>query len=143
MCVAYAIIALDTSNSGDEMFVFLAAVIIVLLFIYIKLKYFTLRGPIPGIPPQFLVGNFIQTGFIRGVSYAEIYKTLRERFGDTYQLWFGPTRFIAVNNTEDIHHIFTNRNIYDQGNLFVEKLSVIAPDSLITIKGEYHKSKKY
>lgn len=119
------------------MFVFLILFIIVLLLIYIKLKYFTLRGPIPGIPPQFLLGNLFQTGFIRGISYAEIYKKLRERFGDICQLWLGPSRFILVSNIVDVQYIFSNRNIYDQGDLFVEKLSNIVPDSLITIKGIY------
>lgn len=118
------------------MLVYLSFLITVLLLIYIKLKYFTLRGPIPGIPPQFLFGNLIQTGFIRGVSYPEIYTILRKRFGDIYQIWFGHVRFIVVNKLGDIQHIFTNRNIYDQGDLFTEQLSIIAPDSLISTKGK-------
>ncbi len=115
----------------------LSFVIAVLLFVYIKLKYYTLKGPIPGIPPQFLIGNLIQTGFVRGVSYAEIYIALRKRFGDIYQIWFGNVRFIVVCKVGDLQHIFTNRNIYDQGDLFTEKASLIAPDALISTKG-YH-----
>jgi hypothetical protein len=115
----------------------LSFVIAVLLFVYIKLKYYTLKGPIPGIPPQFLIGNLIQTGFVRGVSYAEIYIALRKRFGDIYQIWFGNVRFIVVCKVGDLQHIFTNRNIYDQGDIFTEKASVIAPDALISLKGYY------
>jgi hypothetical protein len=120
------------------MFVFLIFIITVLLLIYIKLKYFTLRGPIPGIPPQFLVGNLIQTGFIHGVSYPEIYTTLRKRFGDIFQIWYGHHRFIAVLNFEDVQYIFANRNIYDQGDTFTKQLSLIVPNSLICTKGHYH-----
>jgi hypothetical protein len=117
------------------MFVILSFIIIILLLLYVKIKYFTLRGPIPGLPPQFLVGNLIQTGFTRGTSYFEIYSSLRKRFGDVYQIWLGHVRFVVVCNIKDIQHIFTNRNIYDQGVLFIEKLSLIVPDAIIAAKG--------
>ena len=124
-------------HSGDEMLIILSIIIIVLLFMYVKFKYFTLRGPIPGIPPQFLLGNLIQINFTSDKSYGEIFSTLRKRFGDIYQIWLGYARFIVVNNVGDIQHIFTNRNIYDQGDLFAEKSTSFLPDALISIKGYY------
>jgi hypothetical protein len=119
------------------MFFILSFITVVLLLLYVKFKYFTLRGPIPGLSPQFLVGNVIQTGFTRGASYTEIYCSLRNRFGDVYQIWFGHVRFIVVCDIKDIQHVFTNRNIYDQGALFTEKGSLIFPDALISTQGYY------
>ncbi|UJR27840.1 hypothetical protein I4U23_009106 [Adineta vaga] len=113
----------------------LSLIIIVLFLIYLKLKYFTLYGPIPGIPPQFLLGNLNQLGFLNGSAYHEMYATLKKRFGHTFQVWFGHMRFIVVTKLGDIQHIFANRNIYEQGTLFTEQLSVIVPASLIAIIG--------
>ena len=81
---------------------------IVLLYVYFKQKYFTLRGPLPGIPPQFLFGNLIQTGILRGESRPDVFNKLKSRLGDHYQLWFGPLRFIVVSNVNDLQHIFTH-----------------------------------
>ena len=114
-------------------------ILIVLLLFYVKLKYFTLRGSIPGIPPQFLLGNLIQTGMLRGdPPLPKIYKNLKKRFGDYYQLWLGSWRFIVVGNITDVQHIFTHRNIYDQGDLFCEQFTVMFPHGLICIKGNWN-----
>jgi len=110
---------------------------IVLLFFYLKFKYFTLRGPLPGIPPHFLFGNLIQIGVFRDEPFPDIYKNLKKRFGDHFQVWFGPWRFVVVSNIADVQHIFTHRNIYDQGDVFCEQFSVMLPDGLICIKGYY------
>ncbi len=119
------------------MFFILSFIIILLLFLYAKFKYFTLRGPIPGISPQFLVGNLVQTGFIRGAPYVDILSALRKRFGDVFQIWLGPIRSIVVCNVEDIQYILTHRNIYDQGQLFLEKASMMVPEALICATGHY------
>ena len=112
-------------------------IFVVLLFCYVKFKYFTLRGPIPGIPPQFLVGNVIQMGMLRRDALVDIYRNLQKRFGDCYQVWFGPMRCIVVHNVTDVQHIFTNRNIYDQADIFCERFSTLFPDGLICLKGYY------
>ena len=117
------------------MLLILSVIILVLSFVYLKLKYFTLRGPIPGLSPQFLVGNLVQTGFTRGASFFTILSSLRQRFGDIYQVWLGLERCIVVCNIKDIQYIFTNRNIYDQGALFVEKASLLMPNGIIAVKG--------
>jgi hypothetical protein len=129
---------IDLHGLRDKMFLILSLIIVVLLLVYIKLKYFTLRGPIPGLPPQLLFGNLIQTGFTRGVSYFEIFSSLRKRFGHVYQIWLGHVRFIVVCDVKDIQHIFTNRNIYDQGPVFIEKVAVILPGALMAAKGYYY-----
>ncbi len=121
----------------NKMLFILIIAFVVLLFFYFKYKYFTLRGPIPGIPPHFLLGNLIQIGLLRGDPLPDIYKNLKNRFGDYYQLWFGSWRFIVVSNITDVQHIFTHRNIYDQGDVFCQQFSVIFPDGLICIKGYY------
>ena len=121
---------------AHTMFLLLTVVTVVLLVVYLKLKWFTLRGPIPGIAPHFFVGNLIQSGALfDGKSLAQIYLSFKERFGDTFQLWLGPWRFVVVGNVNDVQHIFTHRHVYDQGELLVTQFGVFLPDGLITLTG--------
>ncbi|CAF4089072.1 unnamed protein product [Rotaria sp. Silwood2] len=118
------------------MFLLLTIGVITLLFLYLKLKYFTLRGPIPGLAPHFLFGNLIQSGqLLNGISLPQVCSKFKCRYGDIFQFWFGPIRFIMVNGITDVQHIFTHRNIYEQGDIYIEQFGIIVPNSLISVKG--------
>ena len=105
---------------------------VVLLLLYVKLRYFTLRGSVPGWSPHLFFGNLIQSGLLLGKkSSPEVYISFKEHFGDIYQYWVGFTRFIVVHDIDDIQYIFTHRNIYDQGEIFLEKFSILVPESII------------
>jgi hypothetical protein len=115
-------------------------VAVLLGFLYAKLKYFTLRGPIPGISPHFLVGNLLQSGLLlRNASIPLTFEKLKNRFGDIFQFWLGPSRLIVLSGLDDIKHVFTNRHIYDQGDLFVHKFGLLFPDGLICTRGKLYK----
>ncbi|CAF4738560.1 unnamed protein product [Rotaria sp. Silwood2] len=120
------------------MFLLLTIGVITLLLLYLKLKYFTLRGPIPGLAPHFLFGNLIQSGqLLKGVSLPQVCSKFKCRYGDIFQFWFGPIRFIMVNGVTDVQHIFTHRNIYEQGDIYIEQFGIIVPNSLISVKGKF------
>ncbi|CAF4914111.1 unnamed protein product [Rotaria sp. Silwood1] len=105
---------------------------VIIWIVYIKLKYFTLRGPIPGLSPHLIFGNLIQTGLLLGKrSKCDIYIFLKERFGDIYQYWLGFMHFIVIHDIDDVQYILTHRNIYDQGQVFLEKFSLLVPESII------------
>jgi len=125
----------DTLN-GDMLFLYIF-VVVFLGLLYTKLRYFTLRGPIPGISPQFLVGNLHQTGLLfRNASIPLTLERLKHRFGDIFQFWLGPSRLIVLSGLEDIQHVFSNRHVYDQGDLFVHKFGLLFPDGLICTRGK-------
>ncbi|CAF2050461.1 unnamed protein product, partial [Rotaria magnacalcarata] len=123
------------------MFVLLAfSVIAALLILYVKIKYFTLRGPIPGLSPHVFFGNLIQSGMLlHGKSIPEIFTIFKHRYGDIFQFWFGPTRYIVVGNISDVQHIFTHRNIYDQGDFFAQQFATLFPNALVTLKGSAYR----
>ena len=104
---------------------------------YFKSVYFTLRGSIPGIPPQFLFGNLIQLRLLprKTVSLPDVMLDLGKKFGDVYQLWLGSMRLIIINSLEDAQHIFSHRTIYDQGDIFTENLKLLNPKGVICLKG--------
>jgi hypothetical protein len=113
-----------------------AFVVLFLAYWYLKSKYFTLHGPVPGLAPQFLFGNMLQTGMLtRNESIVNVQLELQRQFGDVYQFSMGPVRFVAVCSADDVQHIFSNRHIYDQGDIYVEKFSVLFHDALICNKG--------
>jgi hypothetical protein len=119
----------------------LLTLVVVILFLtvlwyYIKRVYFTLHGPIPGLSPQFLFGNLLQTGFIwHNVPFNLIFLDLKAKFGDIFQYWLVGTRIIVVSRLEDVQHIFGHRFIYEQADMFTEKLSLANPDTLFCMKG--------
>ncbi|CAF2130873.1 unnamed protein product [Rotaria magnacalcarata] len=109
---------------------------VLVLYIYVKRVFFTLYGPIPGLKPQFLVGNLLQTGIIgQNAPMNIVFLKLKVKFGDIFQFWLGPTRIIVVNCLEDAQHIFTHRQIYDQGDIFVEKLGLVNPNAVLCLRG--------
>jgi hypothetical protein len=103
----------------------------------VKIKYYTLRGPIPGISPQFLFGNFIQTGILfNDVSFPQVLLKLKKQFGDVFQVWLGSVRFVVVSNINDVQYIFTHRQVYDHSDLLFDNFSIVFPDGLGGCRGE-------
>jgi hypothetical protein len=120
------------------MFFLLLLIVIALLVFYAQIKYFTLRGPIPGLAPHFFFGNTIQSGLIlKNLSLHEVWLQFKSRFGDIFQFWLGPWRVIVVSGIGDVQHIYTHRNIYDQGDILVEQFKLFLHDALICLKGQF------
>ncbi|CAF4048623.1 unnamed protein product [Rotaria sordida] len=67
------------------------------------------------------------------------WKQLKVKFDDIYQFWLGSTRIIIVNGLEDVQHIFANRHVYDQGDIFAEKFGLVNPNEIIALKGVKYK----
>jgi hypothetical protein len=103
----------------------------------VKYAYFTLHGSIPGLSPQFLVGNLLQTGILHGESIGKALSRLQVIYGDVFQFWLGPSRCIVLSNAEDIQHVFRHRQIYDHANMLAEKITLLFPDALLNIRGDY------
>ncbi|CAF1054011.1 unnamed protein product [Adineta steineri] len=115
---------------------FIITIFLLLLCYYIKRIYFTLYGSIPGLPPQFLVGNLLETGVIgKNIPINLIFLDLKAKFGDIFQYWLGPTRIIVVSRLEDVQYIYSHRHIYDQGDIFIDKISLVNPYAGLCMKG--------
>ena len=122
------------------MLVWLLVAVLVLLLAYVKQRYFTLRHGLPGLSPHFYVGNLVQSGILfRGKSLSHVLVEFQKKFGDNFQFWLGPSRFMVIGDIADVQHIFNHRHIYDQGDVFIEKISLLFPDGLGCIKGENHR----
>ncbi|CAF2800141.1 unnamed protein product [Rotaria sp. Silwood2] len=122
------------------MFVILSFFVLALFLTYYKVKYFTIHGCVPGLSPHIFFGNLIQSGLLfYDQSPQKVFLSFRKRFGDTFQFWLGPTRVIAVNKIGDIQHIFTNRHIYDQGEIYIQLFSTLFSDGLICLRGAQYK----
>ena len=131
-----ALLYIDTLGSNSMLFLLLC-ILFVCVYAYIKRRYFTLRPGIPGLSPQIFLGNLFQSGVLYGGKpLTEVLSTFKKRYGDIFQFWLGPGHFIMVNEATDVQHIFTNRHIYDQGDIFIQQCSVLFPDSLICTKGK-------
>ncbi len=108
----------------------------IVFYYYMKQTYFTLRGSVPGLPPQFLFGNMLQTGIIgQQIPMNILFLQLKDKLGDVFQFWFGPMRLIVVSRLEDVQHIFAHRHVYDQGDMFINILNLVNPNAIIGLKG--------
>ena len=119
------------------MFFLLLIVLLIVFFVYIKFKYFTLYGPIPGKSPQFLVGNLLQTGLSNGKYIGDVAKEFQDKYGDTFHMWFALVHVIFVCNPDDVQHVFTHRHIYEQGDLHASQHRVVFNDALMCNIGLY------
>lgn len=113
----------------------LTIVLLVVLVVYIKINYFTLRGSIPGKAPQFLFGNLLQSGELRGKSQALIGMEMQAAFGDIYQYWSGPSRMICLSNIDDIEHVFKQRHVYGISRFVTDQFGIFLPDGLLCTSG--------
>lgn len=120
-----------------DMLFLLVLVLVTTIFIYIKLKFFTLRGPIPGQPPRFLLGNLLEMGQFHGKYVGEAFKEYQNRYGDTFQVQLGLLHLICVCHPDDVQHIFTHRHIYEQSRLHVDQHRLVLNDALICTKGMF------
>ena len=119
-----------------KMFFLLALILITTIFVYIKLKYFTLHGSIPGQSPRFLLGNLVELGQLNGEYVGEGFRRFQSKYGDTFQVQLGLLHLICVCNPDDVQHVFTHRHIYEQGNLHVDQHRLVLNDALICTMGK-------
>jgi hypothetical protein len=118
------------------MFLLLVILTFTLVVCYVKFKYFSLRGPLPGLSPHLLFGNLIQSGALfHDVPLGHVFLAFQTRYGDVYQFWLGPVRYIVVSGINDVQHIFNHRHIYDQGDFFIDQVSILFPDTINSTKG--------
>ena len=109
---------------------------VIVLYQCVKYIYFSFDDSLPGISPQVIFGNVLQTGMLWGdETLPTIFRQFQIRFGDVFQFWLGPTRVIVVCNLEDVQHIFRHRHIYEQGGSFINKYSIINPNALTCLTG--------
>ena len=84
---------------------------------------------------EFFYGNLLQIGLGEDDSIAHALQKVKERFGDVFQFWMGSSRYIVLSRVEDVEHVFTHRQIYDQSELFTKTLDLLYPDSLVCTTG--------
>jgi hypothetical protein len=97
-----------------------------------KYAYFILRGPIPGIPPRFLVNNLLHIGILwRNQAMIDVFHKLQSKFGDVFQFFYRQTRLIIISSLEDANHIYAHQHIYEQSDVFVKKLDLVNPSEIV------------
>ncbi|CAF2841279.1 unnamed protein product [Rotaria sp. Silwood2] len=123
------------------MIIVLVTIVVLLatIYVYFKRTYFTSDNSVPGLSPQILVGNLAQSGITRGKSLAAVFLEWQKIYGDVFQFWFGPMPLICVCGIEDVQHIFTHRQIYEQGDSQLCKQRLLFHDALVCNIGAKHK----
>ncbi|CAF1199150.1 unnamed protein product [Didymodactylos carnosus] len=90
---------------------------------------------VPGVEPQFLLGNLLQSGALSGKPYFQIFSDYQEKYGDIFKYRFGPHSVVAFNRLDHVQYIFAHRHIYDHAKLASETFSLLTPNGLIALTG--------
>ncbi|CAF3462225.1 unnamed protein product [Rotaria sp. Silwood1] len=123
------------------MIIVLVTIVVLLttIYVYFKRAYFTSHDSLPGLSPQLLVGNLAQTGITRGKPPAVVFLEWQDKYGDVFKFWFGSMPLIFVCGIQDVQHIFTHRQIYEQGDSRLHKQKLLFHDALLCNIGAKHK----
>jgi len=114
------------------------------VYYYLKWKYYTLRGGIPGLQPEFKYGNLRQLGIItskkHGIdSYVQGFEKMQKQYGDIFQIWIGSNHYYVFCRPEHAERIYSDRHIFDRADVRTKTFGLIAEDFLITLIGSKYK----
>ena len=118
--------------------------LIALVYLYLKWKYFTLYGAVPGIQPEFLFGNLRQLDLINSKkemidSYVHGFEKMHNQYGDTFQFWIGANHCYAFCRPEHAEQIYAARHIFDRAEIRKNTFGLIAENALIALMGPAYK----
>ncbi|CAF1245527.1 unnamed protein product [Rotaria sordida] len=122
----------------------LITILIIAIYFYIKWKYYTLRGSIPGLKPEFLFGNLRQLGVIgpnRELidTYTHGGEKMQQKFGDIFQYWIGENHFYVFCRVEHAEQIYVDRSRFDRAEMRLRTFGLIAENFIISLIGPKYK----
>src|SRR6185312_7443772 len=91
------------SSIGTSDLIFFFSILLITYIGYFYFSYLTRENPLPGPLPLPFVGNIIDRGFDNFIEYTE---RMREKYGDMFEIYFGPKRFIMLSKYEHIASMF-------------------------------------
>ena len=117
---------------------------ILLFYRYIKWKYYSLHGSIPGIEPELFYGNLRQLDIITSNkelidSYIHGCAKLQKLYGDIFQYWLGSNHFYVFCRPDHAEQIYHHRNAIDRAEMHKNTFGLIAEGALITLIGPQFK----
>ncbi|CAF1190096.1 unnamed protein product [Rotaria sordida] len=116
----------------------------IVIYYYLKWKYYTLRGGIPGLQPEFKYGNLRQLGIMtlnrQAInSYVHGFKKKQKQYGDIFQIWIGSNHYYVFCRPEHAEKIYSDRHIFDRADVRTKTFGLIAEDFLITLVDSKYK----
>ncbi|CAF1598274.1 unnamed protein product, partial [Didymodactylos carnosus] len=115
-------------------------ILIIAIYFYIKWKYYTVHGTVPGLEPEFLSGNLRQLGVVSSNrelidSYGYACEKMQKVYGDIFQLWIGINHYYVFCRPDHAQEIYTHRNIFDLAKIRTKTWGLISKHALVTLIG--------
>lgn len=122
------------------LFVGLLVVAITLIYIYLKRRFILLGNGVPGMEPQIIVGNFLNSGLLSGkITFHEILYGHQRQYGDKFIFWFGSTPNFVFCLPQHAKEVFSDRQRFEQSPLFLPNFDLMCPANLTILTGERYK----
>lgn len=116
------------------------SVLFILVYIYGKYRYSPSEDDPPGLKPQILFGNLINTGILSGKkAFHEVLSEFQHRFGDIFQFWLASHRCIVFCQLEHVEVILRNRHIFELSPLGLPNFDLMIPNGISMVYGEHWK----
>ena len=94
------------------------------------------RKRLPGIDPEWLLGNLRNLGVFTGEkTMHEVFSHLKNKFGNRFSFWLGPTCMIVLSNIEDAEKVLSNRHLFDISTRTTSTFGILFPYGLISLRG--------
>lgn len=145
----YVCPSVDVSTETKRMMFWLIVLFIVVftllsLYVYVRWTYYTLHGPVRGLPPEFLFGNLRQLGIVNSQrqlldSYIHGCEKLRDRFGDVFQFWMGANHCYVFCRPEHLEEIYNDRHRFERADIRTKTFGLIAENMIINLTGWKYK----
>ena len=122
------------------LFVRLLVFVIILIYIQLKRRFISLSNGVPGMEPQILMGNLINSGLLFGkIAFHEIMQNHRRRYGDKSVFWFGSRPTFIFCLPEHAKAIFSDRQRFERSPLFLVNFDIICPANITVLTGERYR----
>ncbi|CAF1404887.1 unnamed protein product [Adineta ricciae] len=110
------------------------------LCLYLKYYYFALfLENLPCMRQQFLFGNILQ---FQNDSLVTVFAKCRKHFGETFALYYGPSRFVHISKLEHVAEIFSRIKIYERDIMTRSNTNALLPRCLRTLIGTEWQTRK-
>ncbi|CAF1080174.1 unnamed protein product [Rotaria sordida] len=118
------------------LFTSLLCLTVFLGYLYLKRWFSPSFDDPPGMKPQILVGNLINSGLLSGKqTFPEVLIDYQRRYSDKFMFWFGPHRCIVFCRPEHAQIIFTDRHNFEQSPLIMPYFDLLCPYGISLLTG--------
>lgn len=119
----------------------LVAIFILMLLVVIFFAFYSRKPVLPGPPLwEYLPGGTVFPIFQNSRNVGDVLSKMRETYGETFSIWYGPVRVVVTSVPQDVAHVLGSTKEFRRGDDVRTVFNTFAPGGTFTMVGEPHRS---